>query len=117
MATIINCTDVAISIAGKGYRYRLPCKEPGKRTKKPSIPVPDDHAKDWMSRNDWVQRGLVMVKMGDAPTVAEKRPHWRLAVAAAKDLDDLDVLESMHEAEDRPVVREAIEARMTELRE
>lgn len=137
MATLTNYTDHVISIVGvrregndivEAYRHevaahRLPDDgtPPGPP---PTITIPDEHARDWAGRTQWVGLGKVKVDYARGNREAnggtddlrlEAKPHWRTAIKEANATDDLDRLEDMLAAEDRPAVREAIETRMREL--
>ena len=140
MATLINLSDIGISIVGTHddgtqYRHRLPPTIGGKRG---TCDLPNKDATHWTKRTKWLKQGKVMLKT--APTTVTNKPsdtptetvepapddtvpdgmltdlHWRTAVTTVHECNDLDVLETMHETEERPRVKEAIEARMEELR-
>ena len=134
MATLINLTDINISIVGTHddgtqYRHRLPPSLPGSR--RSECTLPDLDAKHWTKRTKWLKTGSVMLKVAPSTTTVgpQTEPatevsvtselselHWKTAVTAVADCDDLDALAAMHETEERPRVKEAIESRMEELR-
>lgn len=142
MATIINQSDIQHSIVGvypgkdaegkpkdEQYKYTLPPRKGDARP--PRIEVPDLHARHWSKRSQAFKAGLVTIQYPPSVSVTKGKPaegekekfqgdiaelHWKTAVAAVNECDDLDGLATMHETEERPRVIEAIEARMVELR-
>lgn len=140
MATVTNKSEYFLSIVGtivhkdgtkEPYRYRIPGPEEDGKPK--SLTIEDHHIKHWDARTKYSQQGLVMIKMAPSRTVAHGTPsetptepdpdqegirgmHWRTAVKTVSESSDLDELEAMHEADDRPHVRKAVEERMASLR-
>lgn len=136
MATIVNKSEFTVSVnpAGRGS-FVIPPRSASK-----SGQVSDEQAKEWEGRphNKFVEHGFVLIQYDrNAAPKSRNKPkspasvdvtvdggddaselsgmHWRSAVAAVADISDLDLLEKLHAAENRPRVRTAIEERMAHL--
>lgn len=136
MAIIVNKSEFCLSINPKGKpSFTVPPL--GK-----SARIPDEDAKEWADRSErLIKAGVCYVRFdANDPTVprdedgkVEPPPdlppetndpeavasfgemHWRKAVSTVEGITDPDLLADIHAAEQRPRVRQALEARMKEL--
>ena len=120
MAKIVNKSQFSVTVNPAGaISVSL---RPGTET----TAFTDEQAQEWASRksNGFIDAGLVLIAYdrnqatpvapGHLRDLSIAGMHWRKALSAIKECGSLDMLEALLISEERPKVREAIQARMAE---